>query len=173
MIKHLCADHVINSNTETLIIGTFNPAIDINKADFFYGRSHNAMWTFLARAHGLASLKDNSKAEKIAFLNAHRIDFIDLIDEIGEIPTDYSDRLLDRQRKIVWRNVRGEIEKLRSLKRVCFSRKGFRDVPNIWKEVASIKSDLERRKILFRCLHTPARAHKRAWPEWRDFLKAC
>ena len=170
MIKHLCADHVINPHTETLIIGTFNPAIEINKAKFFYDRSHNAMWTFLGKAKGVDNLKTKPKSEKLTFLRTHHIDFIDIIEQIPEQPENYDDRLLDRQQNVIWKDVIGEISKLRSLKRVCFSRKSFHDVPNIRERMLAIKEDLDRRQILLRCLHTPARAHSRAWPEWRDFL---
>jgi len=37
-VQHRFLDHQINSETETLIIGTFNPETTNNDAEFFYGR---------------------------------------------------------------------------------------------------------------------------------------
>jgi hypothetical protein len=172
MIKHICADHVVDARTETLIIGTFNPNVSTNTADFFYGRPKNALWTFLAKAYDVEDLKRKSKAEKLNFMRTRHIDFVDLISEIGEAPRLYEDRLLDRQTNIVWNDVVATIAELKFLKRVCVSRKRFADVPNIGKKVAEIQTYLAGRPILFRCLHTPARAHVRGWPEWSEFLDA-
>ena len=170
MIGHRCADHAVNPNTETLIVGTFNPDNPCNSADFFYGRPQNAMWTILAKSKNVDDLKKKSKAEKIAFIHKYRIDFVDLISEIGHTPPNYQDRFLDRQSIIKWNDVIGIIAKLKSLKRICISRKGFSDIPNIKRHVDEISAFLSDKPIYFRCLHTPSRAHKRALPEWLDFL---
>lgn len=170
MITHVCADHVIDPDTETLIVGTFNPRTPDNVANFFYGRPNNAMWTFLAKAYKVDDLKSKSKEEKLKFLHAYHIDFIDLISEIGDAPPNYQDRLIDCQTNIKWNDVPAEIGKLKKLKRVAISRKGFKDVPNIRTRVAEIRSFLADKSTIFRCVHTPARARNRAWPEWSEFL---
>ena len=171
MINHVCADHVIHPRTETLIVGTFNPKMPGNCAEFFYGRPRNSMWTILARAYGVEDLKKKSKVEKLDFLHTYRVDFVDLISEVGEPPQNFEDRALEKLSNIRWNDVINEIAKLSFLKRVCISRKGFQDVPEIRKRVKMIELFLADRRIIFRCLHTPARAYKRAWPEWSGFLK--
>ncbi|HWL04283.1 MAG TPA: hypothetical protein VNQ99_05025 [Xanthobacteraceae bacterium] len=170
MIKHRCADHRVAINTEILIIGTFNPEVPENEADFFYGRGRNGLWTFLAESFGVEDLKTRSKEQKMDFIRGHRIDFIDLIAEIDKAPTNYEDRFLD-QHVIKWNDVIGTIAGLKSLKKACVSRKGFSDVPKIKKRVEEIESHLNERQITFRRLHTPGRAHKRGKPEWLDFFR--
>ena len=56
-IKHLLLDYKINPETETLIIGTFNPDTPENDADFFYGRSRNFLWKMLPTAFEEEDLK--------------------------------------------------------------------------------------------------------------------
>jgi hypothetical protein len=172
MLGHRCKDHIIDPSTETLIVGTFNPDSDKNTADFFYGRPRNAMWDFLPRSKGESSLKGRTKEEKLAFARRHRIDFIDLISEVGELPENYDDRLLDCQKNIVWKDVIAEVAKLTSLKRIGVSRKSFTDVPNIGSRVKMIGDYAANHQILFRCVHSPSRAHKRGWPDWEAFLGA-
>lgn len=170
MIGHRCADHKVDPSTETLIVGTFNPDTPENTADFFYGRPRNAMWTILAQSQNVDDLKGKSKEDKIAFMHKYHIDFIDLISEVDLAPSNYQDRLLDRQATIKWNDVIGTIAKLKSLKRICISRKSFTDIPNIKKRVDEIAAFTLKKPFYFQCLHTPARAYKRAFPEWIDFL---
>jgi hypothetical protein len=171
--KHRCADHVIDLQTETLIIGTFNPDTKGNSADFFYGRSRNHLWTILEKAFGgtREPLKKATRDEKLKFIRANRIDFIDLISEVEGEPPDYKDETLD---KLVtkWRNVVEEIDKLHFLKRACITRKGFIGVPRIESRVNEIAEYFRDKQVVFRCVHTPARAHSRAAPEWIDFLRS-
>lgn len=171
-IGHRCADHKIDPATETLIIGTFNPDTKSNLADFFYGRSRNHLWDILPGVlNAGGSLKGKTKEEKLQFIRAKHIDFIDLIWAIGSEPPDYSDKHLDRMKEIRWReDIIDQIGKLKNLKRVCISRKGFADVPAIRNKVRVIAEYLKDRPIVFRCVHSPARGLRKARDEWKEFL---
>ena len=68
IIKHRFLSHEINSATEILIIGTFNPDAKDNKAEFFYGRDRNFLWRLLPTAFGIENLKDKTKREKLDFI---------------------------------------------------------------------------------------------------------
>ena|ERR1700730_4503619 len=173
LITHRCAGHIIELGTETLIIGTFNPDTKTNCADFFYGRRHNHLWTILPSVFGEESLKRKTKEEKLRFIRNKRIDFIDLIRAIESEPPDYKDTSLDKMQGIRWReDIIAQIKKLRFLKRVCVSRKGFGGVPNIGKRVDHIAAYLQDKRIVFKCVHTPARGLSRAKAEWAEFLRS-
>jgi hypothetical protein len=172
-IKHRCAKHTIDQHTETLIIGTFNPDTETNPADFFYGRPHNHLWRILPKIFGEESLKGKTKEEKLKFMRAKHIDFIDLILEIDREPPDYSDKHLDKLKGIRWReDIIQEIEKLRFLKRVGVSRKKFNDVPNIGARIETIATYFQDKPIVFKCVHTPARAYSTALGDWTEFLRS-
>ena len=95
-IKHRFINHKINPQTEILVIGTFNPDTDKNKADFFYGRPRNFLWTLISTSFGKTSLKGKSKEEKLQFIELFKIDFIDLISEVEvEEVANYNDHYLD------------------------------------------------------------------------------
>ena len=172
-VKHRFLDHQINPATETLIIGTFNPETKKNQADFFYGRSRNFLWTLLPIAFQERDLKKADKQEKIVFIGSRKIDFIDLISEIevneGQ-EANYDDKYID-SKVIVWRNVISEIDRLKNLKRVCFTRKTFYGIPNMKKQIEIIQGHCEKIGIYFKVVVTPARyysADKQA--EWTNFL---
>lgn len=63
-VQHRFLDHQINPDTETLIIGTFNPDAADNNADFFYGRSRNYLWRLLPLAYGETDLKEHLNKKK-------------------------------------------------------------------------------------------------------------
>lgn len=52
IIGHKFIDHQLNPNTMVLIVGTFNPNVNNNEADFFYGRNRNYLWRLLPIAFG-------------------------------------------------------------------------------------------------------------------------
>jgi G:T/U-mismatch repair DNA glycosylase len=172
-IKHRFLERQINPETETLIIGTFNPDTYSNPATFFYGRDRNFLWRLLATTFDEKDLKNADKHEKEIFIEKRKIDFIDLISEIeveeGQ-EANYSDDYIDNKVSS-WHNVILEIDRLKNLKRVCFSRKTFSDIPNMKKQVEAIKEHCERKGIYFRAMVTPARYYsvdKQA--EWTNFL---
>jgi len=174
-IKHKFLSHKINSYTETLIIGTFNPDATGNPADFFYGRGRNYLWRLLPTAFGEPDLKGKSKNEKLDFIKRKKIDFIDLISEVDvEEETNYYDGYLDsRVSESQWRDVKSEIEKLKpiKLKRVCFTRKSFADIPKIKRRIDDVQKFCEQNKIEFKFLTTPARFYRAdKQEEWTNFL---
>lgn len=173
-LKHRFSDHNINLRTETLIIGTFNPETEGNEAEFFYGRSRNFLWRLLPTAFHEKDLKQADKLEKLAFIERRKIDFIDLILQIevdnGQ-ETNYLDSYID-SRKIEWRDVISEIEKLKSLKRVCFTRKTYSGIPNMQKRIVAIQEYCEKKDILFKAMTTPARYYREdKQAEWSNFLQ--
>jgi G:T/U-mismatch repair DNA glycosylase len=62
-IPHKFLDRKINPETQTLIIGTFNPAADKNPATFFYSRGRNHFWRLLPTA---LKEKENDMRKKSA-----------------------------------------------------------------------------------------------------------
>ncbi len=170
-IQHRFTDHKINSKTETLIIGTFNPDTEKNIAEFFYGRQRNFLWTLITTAFGEASLKGKSKEEKLKFIEKRKIDFIDLISvvEVEEV-ANYNDAYLDT-RVSEWKNIISEIKKLPNIKRVCLTRKSFSDIPNMKTEIDKIKNYCESQNIKFQFLTSPARFYRAdKQQEWSNFF---
>lgn len=172
-IKHRFLETVINQNTETLIIGTFNPETEENLAEFFYGRSRNYLWRLLPIAYHEKDLKNASKQEKLDFISRRNIGFIDLISEIkvdeGQ-ESNYYDSYID-SKVTQWRNVIAEMEKLKNIKRVCFTRKTFSDIPNMKRQIVAIQEYCDNRGIRFQALTTPARYYREdKQAEWTDFL---
>ncbi len=172
-LKHRMSHHRLNPETETLIIGTFNPDTPDNKAEFFYGRSRNFLWRLLPVAFGEEDLKGADKSLKRDFMERMKIDLIDIIEEVQVEPgheTNYMDSYLDKL-EIKWRNLIPEINKLQHLRKICFTRKTFSDIPNIKKEIMKIRDLCIRRGIYFKALATPSRIYSEAkQQEWSDFL---
>ncbi|MDR2370839.1 MAG: hypothetical protein LBD71_05110 [Treponema sp.] len=171
-IRHLSADHIINPETEILVIGTFNPAAPSNEADFFYGRRRNFLWRLLPLSFGEAPLKGKSREEKAAFMKRRRIDFVDIVSEVDvDDPSNYDDGYIDGKVS-QWKDIIAEIEKLPRVKKACFTRKTFADIPNMKKKIGEIRGCCEKQNIFFRALVSPARiysADKQA--EWTEFFR--
>ncbi len=172
-VKHRFLETKINLNTETLIIGTFNPETEENQAEFFYGRSRNYLWRLLPTAYREKDLKNASKREKLDFIARRNIDFIDLISEIEVVKgqeANYYDSFIDNK-VTQWRNVIFEMGRLKNLKRVCFSRKTFSDIPNMKKQIAEIQEYCDRNGLYFQAMTTPARFYREDKQfEWTNFL---
>ena len=173
IIQHRFLDHIIDPETETLIIGTFNPETADNKAEFFYGRSRNYLWRLLPTAFGETDLKGASKQEKLIFIKKYKIDLVDLIEEIqveeGQ-EANYYDGYIDN--KVTrFKNIIGIIDSLENLKRVCFTRKSFSDIPNMKKQLDAIQKHCVNKGISFITLTTPARFYRDdKQTEWTNFL---
>lgn len=173
-IKHRFISYPIDPDTEYLIIGTFNPETEKNKAEFFYGRSQNYLWTLLPAAFGEANLKKLPKSEKEAFIDKYKIRLVDLIEEVtvdeGE-EANYNDAYIDK-RVTKWRNIIRLIDGLPHLKKVCFTRKTFSGVPNIRKHIEEIQQHCESKGIKFKALPTPARFYNSDKQQvWSDFFR--
>ena len=172
-IKHKFINHPIDANTETLIIGTFNPDTENNPAEFFYGRNRNFLWRLLATAYNVDDLKGKSKAEKMQFIRTVKMDFIDLIQEVAiedGHETNYDDAYLDNK-VVVWRDIVSELSKLKNIKKVCFTRKSFSDIPEMRKRIEHIKTYCDSNQIKFQYLTTPARFYRKdKQDEWTTFF---
>ncbi len=170
-VKHRFIDHSINPLTEILVIGTFNPDTKDNKADFFYGRGRNHLWTLIPRAFGHPSLKGKEKSEKMNFIKYQKIDFIDLIAQVeAEEESNYDDRYIDNK-VTEWRNVKAELDRLKNLRKVCLTRKTLTDIPNMRIKVNELAEYCERRNISFQLLTTPARFYRNdKQEEWSEFF---
>ncbi len=69
----------------TLIVGTFNPAIEGNEAEWFYGRTaNNYFWEVLPKLYNEQSLIGASPKEWKQFCNRNRIAITDLITSIDD-----------------------------------------------------------------------------------------
>ena len=60
-VYHKFKDHKIQDDTQLLVIGTFNPDVKGNSADFFYGRPRNYLWKLLPLCFGYENLKEKPK----------------------------------------------------------------------------------------------------------------
>lgn len=173
IIKHKFRDHPIDANTEILIIGTFNPDTENNPADFFYGRNRNFLWRLLATAFNVDDLKGKSRAEKTQFIATAKIDFIDLIQEVSVEEgheTNYDDAYLDNK-VLRWRDIISELQKLEKIKKVCFTRKSFSDIPEMRNKIQQIKTYCDSNQIKFQYLTTPARFYRKdKQDEWTTFF---
>lgn len=174
IIKHRFLDHHINPETEILIIGTFNPDIEKNEADFFYGRNRNYLWKLLPVAFQKPDLKQSSKQEKLSFIQQEKLDFIDLIAKIevedGQ-EANYNDDFID-SKVTQWQNVITEIKNLKNIKKICLSRKTFTCIPNIKKQIETIQEFCYKNGIFFKELVTPSRFYNEEKQiEWTNFIK--
>lgn len=67
----------------TLIVGTFNPALPNNSAEWFYGRTqHNHFWDVLPRLYNQPTLLHESPAQWQHFCHEHRIAMTDMLHTI-------------------------------------------------------------------------------------------
>lgn len=172
-VQHRFSDHQINPETETLIIGTFNPETPKNDAEIFYGRKRNYLWKLLPIAFGERDLKGTPHLRKFEFIRNYKIDLIDLIEELeveeGE-EANYDDAYID-SRVTRWRDVIGVIDTLPNLKRVCLTRKTFSGIPNMKKKVEAIQEHCDIKGIPFKALTTPSRFYSAdKQTEWTNFF---
>jgi len=174
-VTHRFSDHQPNQETEILIIGSFNPAVtkENKEVDFFYGRNRNFLWKLLPTAFRELDLKDAPKQEKLEFMGKYKIDFIDLIAEI-KVETgqeaNYHDSYIDN--KVTrWKDIIKVIDNLPNLKKVCFTRKTFNDIPKMKNQLVAIRKKCDNKKIYFQPMITPARYYNdQKQTEWTNFL---
>ncbi len=174
VVKHKFLDKYPIEGKKIFFIGTFNPDIGENKAEFFYGRGRNYFWNLLPRVFGCEPLKEKSVEEKIKFLNDYDIELTDLIYEV-DIDEKNIDNYSDENLKnvITWNSENIiDILKKGKTKEVYFTRKTFTNIDNIKNEIEKIKSFCEENGIKFRCLPTPARyENDEKLNKWKEKFK--
>ena len=172
IILHKFRNHVVNPDTEILVLGTFNPNIP-NGPTFFYGRPRNYLWQLLPGCWGLPSLKDQPLPIKQIFMQKYRIDFADLIHAI-EVPEDQVDNFDDIYidgHVHQWKDIIALIRSLKKLRAVYFTRITFGGIPNIHNQINAIQAHCIQTNIRFCLLQTPARfASVAKQQQWIDTI---
>ncbi|MFH1621622.1 MAG: hypothetical protein ABIA97_00675 [Candidatus Omnitrophota bacterium] len=169
ILNHKFLNHEIQKDTEVLIIGTFNPDVLGNEAEFFYGRQRNYLWKLLPVAFGAQDLRGVSRFKKEEFMKEHKIDFVDLIQTVNVAAgheNDYSDAYIDSCMPALgsrWKNIESLINNQQgTIRKVCFTRKTFSDIPNITHKINRIEEYCIARNIIFGYLISPARYYSNA-----------
>ncbi len=162
IVYHRFLNERVDLNTETLILGTFNPEAAQNSANYYYSRPHNHLWKLLPLAKGEdIDLRGGSKEQKLEFCYRHKIAFVDLIFAVS-VPegteNNYNDAFIDSH-VYQWYDIFSLLHSLHNLKRVYFTRKTFNDIPSIRKQVESVKDFCTLKGIVFTYLPTPARIY--------------
>jgi G:T/U-mismatch repair DNA glycosylase len=172
IIKHKFADYKIHDDTEVLIIGTFNPATEKNYANFFYSRDKNFLWQILPESFLEESLKGKEKDDKLRFIEKHKIDFVDLIQEV-EIEDgqeiNYNDSYIDNK-VTKWTDIKYLFQNYPMIKKVCFTRISFGGIPEMKKQIELVKEYCDNNGIQFEYLITPSRFLKGKLEIYKNFL---
>ena len=173
IIQHRFLEYKIDPDTEILIVGTFNPDTEKNPAEIFYGRGRNFLWRLLPIALSDEDLKKKDKNDKLNFIRDYKISFIDLVAEVTvDIGSEvnYNDAYID-SRVTKWRDVISVMKQLPHLKKVCFTRRSFSDIPQVKKKIKEVEVFCQQKKIPFQYLSTPARIYsKEKQAEWTNFF---
>ena len=119
-------------------------------------------------------LKNATLQEKKDFINKFNIGFVDIIQEIevgiGQ-ETNYKDNYIDGK-VTKWLDIESFIENHQLLKKVFLTRKTFKDIPRIKKQIDLIKDICYRKDIEFYCLPSPARyENNKKLDEWISIIK--
>ena len=71
LVKHKFLDKYPMAGKKIVIIGTFNPDVEENKAEFFYGRSRNYFWNLLPKVFGYEPLKEKDIKKHLVTILLH------------------------------------------------------------------------------------------------------
>ncbi|MDD5372810.1 MAG: hypothetical protein PHO62_05230 [Sulfurimonas sp.] len=171
LVKHKFLNSYPLVGKKTLIIGTFNPDVPCNKAEFFYGRAKNYFWDLLPFVFGIESLKGDVQKQK-EFLETYDIELSDLILSVALNEADICNYGDDKLKDIKEWNTTTilDILKKSKTKEVYFTRKSFdKSVENIKNEIYKIKDYCEKNKIKFAFLPTPSRfKDAKKLQEWQE-----
>lgn len=165
-------DNPINGK-EIIIIGTFNPNIEENKAEFFYSRNRNYFWELLNEVfEETNNFKDkNSIENKKSFINNKNIELTDLIISVDINESNlskYSDELLINVVKWNTDEIL-YILKQNKTKKVFFTRKSFNKVNFIKIQIKRIEEFCLENEIIFQYLPTPSRfINDKKIKEWKN-----
>jgi len=174
IIGHKFRDYKNQENIEILILGTFNPDVPNNPADFFYERGKNYLWNLLPKVFDYKELKNSGLTEKKEFIDKFKIGFTDIIQEVdvdSENETNYADDYID-SKVLKWIDFEKFLKNYDSLKKVFFTRKTFKDVPKMKEQIDLIKEICSKHSVSFSCLPTPARfSNQKKLNEWISIIK--
>lgn len=123
----------LNFVPETLIVGTFNPNIEGNKAEWFYGRFDNNFWDVLPRLYGEKSMRCSTTSEWKSFCKEHKIAITDLIcsiedadmnrkEDVARLKTFSDKSIANDFKKYEFTEIDKLLAKNRSIKNVYFTR---------------------------------------------------
>lgn len=170
-VRHKFLDLFPLVGKKTLIIGTFNPDVTCNNAEFFYGRAKNFFWRLLPEVFAKESLKGDVKKQK-EFLIQHDTELSDLILSVEMSQKDICSYGDDKLTKVIEYNTENIIKTLSNgrTKEVYFTRKSFdKSVQNIKDEIYKIKEFCDKNSIKFGFLPTPSRFYsQKKLEEWRS-----
>ncbi|MFA6138919.1 MAG: hypothetical protein WC667_12670 [Sulfurimonas sp.] len=171
IVHHKLLKHYPLQGKRILIIGTFNPDVTCNNAEFFYGRAKNFFWVFLPEIFNEVSLKGDVAAQK-KFLVKHEIELTDLIVSVEMDERDICNYGDDKLKNVIEWNTENILKTLASgnTQEVYFTRKSFnKSVAGIKDEILKIKEFCELHAIKFRFLPTPSRFYNdKKVMEWRE-----
>ncbi|WP_218019319.1 hypothetical protein [Thermaurantimonas aggregans] len=160
MVRHRFGEF-LPPGVRWIFMGTFNPEASCNPAHFYYSRPQNHFWRLLPEVFGMPSLKNASYKEKIAFSRHKKVGFIDLIRSV-EVPIGsectYEDAFIDNK-VAEWNDVFSLLSNIKTVEQVLFTRKSFKDIPNIRKRIEEVHSFCVQSDIKFSLLPTPARIY--------------
>lgn len=170
LVKHKFLNDYPLSGKKILIIGTFNPDVECNKAEFFYGRAKNYFWNLLPAVFESEGLKNNAQMQKL-FLLHHEIELSDLILSVHVRESEmcsYGDDKLTDVKEYNTDNILRVLDKGQT-QEVYFTRKSFdKSVVGIKREIYKIKEYCETHHIKFRFLPTPSRFYnEKKVQEWK------
>jgi len=145
MVNHILKGKLIpeQKELEFLFVGTFNPKIDDNQAEYFYERETNYFWCILPHAFDEHCLIDKDPDEWIKFCGSKNIGITDLIEslEIAEQQDfdalkSYSDIELEKFKlNFITDKILEVISTNRkTLKGVFFTRSSNQQINKIWGE---------------------------------------
>ncbi|CAM3556193.1 hypothetical protein [Arcobacter aquimarinus] len=176
IVKHKFYDECVKKflDNEILIIGTFNPNIQNNEANFFYGRNRNYFWKILPELWNEESLKGKDINIKKNFLEDKKIAITDLILCIEMKESQINSFKDDNISNVKKWNTDNIIDNLKcsNIKKIFFTRKSFNKSTNFLKmEICKIKSYCESNFIKFEFLPTPSRyANEKKIKEWKELI---
>ncbi len=170
-VKHKFLELYPLQGKKIVIIGTFNPDVECNDAEFFYGRARNFFWRLLPEVFGKESLKGDVKKQK-EFLKEHDIELSDLILIVEMSQKNICSYGDDKLTNVITYNTDNIIKSLSKgrTKEVYFTRKSFdKSVQKIRDEIYKIKEFCEQNGIKFRFLPTPSRFYsEKKLEEWKS-----
>ncbi len=170
-VKHKFLELYPLQGKKIVIIGTFNPDVECNDAEFFYGRARNFFWRLLPEVFGKESLKGDVKKQK-EFLKEHDIELSDLILIVEMSQKNICSYGDDKLTNVITYNTDNIIKSLSKgrTKELYFTRKSFdKSVQKIRDEIYKIKEFCEQNGIKFRFLPTPSRFYsEKKLEEWKS-----